>query len=165
MRLGYNTNGLCHHDLVQAIELLAQPKTRGRGAAAAREPLKVFEASPVTEEPIKLLEGRYGPYVTDGTTNASIPKGATPEDVTFEHALQLLAERAARAPAKKKKKAAKKKTSKKTTSKKTETKKKAVSKEKKASSTKKKVTTSKSATKKTAKKTPKKAAAESQTSS
>ena len=62
----------------------------------AKEPLKVFEASPVTEEPIKLLAGRYGPYVTDGTTNASLPKGAVPEELTFDQAVQLLADRAAK---------------------------------------------------------------------
>lgn len=105
--------------LEQAIELLKQPKTRGRGAA--KEPLKVFEQkSPVTEEEVKLLDGRYGPYVTDGSTNASLPKDAKPEELTFEQALNLLAERAAKAPAKKKKKkkAAKKKTAKKKTAKK-----------------------------------------------
>ena len=99
----------------KAIELLAQPKTRGRGAA--KEPLKVFEPSPVTEEPIKLLEGRYGPYVTDGETNASLAKGTSPEELTFDQAVNLLAERAAKGGTKKKKKA-KKKAAKKTTKKK-----------------------------------------------
>jgi DNA topoisomerase-1 len=94
--------------LEQSLDLLAQPKARGRGRAAPREPLKVFPPSPVTNEPIKLLAGRYGPYVADGTTNASLPRGVTPEEVTFEQAVQLLAERAASAPAKKK--AAKRKT-------------------------------------------------------
>ncbi|MDA1052485.1 MAG: type I DNA topoisomerase [Planctomycetota bacterium] len=102
----------------KAIELLAQPKTRGRGGAATREPLKVFEASPVTEQPIKLLEGRFGPYVTDGETNASLPRGTSPEEFTFDQAVMLLAERAARGGTKKKKKrttktAAKKKPAKK----------------------------------------------------
>ena len=58
------------------------------------------------------MHGRYGPYVTDGTTNASLPRGTTVDDVTFEYALNLLKERAAAAPAKKKaprKKAATKK--------------------------------------------------------
>jgi DNA topoisomerase-1 len=120
--------------LSEALELLAQPRYAGRGRTAPREPLRVFEASPVTEQPIKLLDGRYGPYVTDGQTNASLPKGVTPDEVTFEQAVQLLAERAAKgttgrsrgrkkakakkaAPRKKaaKKKAAKKKTAKKKT--------------------------------------------------
>jgi DNA topoisomerase-1 len=105
--------------LEQALELLAQPKTRGRGRAAPREPLKVFPPSPVTNEPIKLLAGRYGPYVADGATNASLPRGATPEELTFEQAVILLAERAAKAPPKKK---AAKKTAK-TTAKKTAAKK------------------------------------------
>jgi DNA topoisomerase-1 len=85
--------------LDQAVELLAQPKTRGgRGRAAPREPLKAFEASPITQQPVKVLAGRYGNYVTDGTTNATLPKGVLPEDLTFQQALDLLAERAARGP-------------------------------------------------------------------
>ena len=83
----------------QALELLAQPKQRGRGRAAPKEPIKTFEASPVTSKPIVLLEGRYGPYVTDGTTNASLPRDASPESLTFDQAVVLLAERAARVEA------------------------------------------------------------------
>ncbi|MGN6546922.1 MAG: type I DNA topoisomerase, partial [Aureliella sp.] len=80
----------------QALELLAQPKTTGRGRAAAKkEPLKTFEASPVTGNPIQLLDGRYGPYVTDGETNASLPKESKPEELTFTQAVDLLAARAA----------------------------------------------------------------------
>lgn len=113
----------------QAIELLKQPKTRGRAAATPKEPLKKFEKpSPVTEKEVKVLDGRYGPYVTDGESNASLPKGITPEELTYEKALELLAERAAKAPKKKKakkkaapKKAAKKKTETKKTTKKTAT--------------------------------------------
>ena len=96
--------------LEQAVHLLAQPKTHGRGRAAAkREPLKVFEESPVTKQKIQLLDGRYGPYVTDGETNASLPKGTAVEELTFPEALELLAARAAAGPPKKKakKKAAK----------------------------------------------------------
>jgi DNA topoisomerase-1 len=84
----------------QALALLATPKTRGgRGAAAPKAPLKELGASPVTGEAIKLLDGRYGPYVTDGATNASLPKGLEPDGLTLEKALELLAERAASAPA------------------------------------------------------------------
>jgi len=83
--------------LSQAVELLAQPKRRRR-ASRQKEPIKVFDASPVTSEPVRLLSGRYGPYVTDGKTNASLPRGVSLEDVTFERALDLLAERAARGP-------------------------------------------------------------------
>ena len=94
--------------LEKALELLAQPRTGGRGRNAPREPLKVFEVSPVTGEPIKLLAGRYGPYVTDGQTNASLPKGTAAEALTFEESLKLLAERAEKggAPKRGRKKAA-----------------------------------------------------------
>jgi len=125
-------------ELEQSIELLAQPKTRG-GRGAPKEPLKTLDKSPVTEEVLKVMDGRYGPYVTDGETNASLPKGTKPEDLTMEIALNLLAERAAKAPAKKKKK---KKATKKTTTKKAAKKK----------TTKKKSTKKKAAKKTTAKK-------------
>ena len=91
-----------------------------------------FDPSPVTEEPIKLLDGRYGPYVTDGATNASLPRGTTVEELDFDQAVNLLAERAARSPKKatRKKKKAKKKAAKKKTAKKKKTKKKAAKKKK-----------------------------------
>jgi DNA topoisomerase-1 len=92
--------------LEQALHLLSQPKQRGRGAAAKREPLKVFEESPVTQKKVQLLDGRYGPYVTDGETNASLPKGTAIEELTFQEALELLAARAAMGPPKKKAKRA-----------------------------------------------------------
>jgi DNA topoisomerase-1 len=102
--------------LEQAVHLLAQPKVHGRGRAAAkREPLKVFEASPVTSQKVQLLDGRYGPYVTDGETNASLPKGTATEELTFNEALDLLAARAAAGPPKRK--SAKRRTAKATTSK------------------------------------------------
>src|SRR5262245_16058862 len=85
--------------LEQAVHLLAQPKAQGRGRAAPREPLKTFEASPITNQPVKLLAGKYGNYVTDGTTNATLPKDIAPEELTLQQALDLLAERAARGPA------------------------------------------------------------------
>jgi DNA topoisomerase I len=93
--------------LEQAVELLAQPKTRGRGAGAKKEPLKVFDPSPITTKPVHLLDGRYGPYLTDGETNASLPKGASVEELTFAEALDLLAARAALGPPKKKRAKAK----------------------------------------------------------
>ena len=132
-------------NLEQALGLLAQPKTRGRGRAAPKEPLKVFEESPVTGEVVKLLDGRFGPYVTDGTTNASIPKGTSVEDVSFTQALDLLAVRAAKGPKKKaKKKAAKKKTTKKKATKKKAAKKKATKKATKKAKAKKKTTSGES---------------------
>jgi DNA topoisomerase-1 len=89
--------------LEQALHLLSQPKAVGRGRAAAkREPLKVFDVSPVTNQKVQLLDGRYGPYVTDGQTNASVPKGTPVEELTFQEALDLLAARAAAGPSKKK---------------------------------------------------------------
>ena len=116
--------------LEQAIELLKQPKTRGR--RAPKEPLRVYEdKSPITENEVKILDGRFGPYVTDGETNASLRKGMDPKEMTFEAALDLLAERAAKGPAKKKKKkkkAAKKKAAKKKPAKKKAAKKKAAKK-------------------------------------
>jgi len=83
--------------LDQAVQVLAQPKG-GRGAVRRKEPIKVFEASPVTGEKVQLLDGRYGPYVTDGKTNASLPRGTAPEEVTLEYALQLLRTRAEKGP-------------------------------------------------------------------
>jgi DNA topoisomerase-1 len=89
--------------LDQAVHLLAQPKTRGRGAAAKKEPLRVFEKpSPVTEKSVQVLDGRYGPYITDGDTNISLRKGMTIEELTFDEALGMLAEKAALGPTKKK---------------------------------------------------------------
>ena len=94
----------------QAMELLAQPKTVGRGRGAAREPLKAFGASPVTTNPVHLLSGRYGMYVTDGVTNATLPRGTSPEELTFEYALNLLKVRAEQGPSERQlKKAAAKK--------------------------------------------------------
>ncbi|QDT06378.1 DNA topoisomerase 1 [Rubripirellula lacrimiformis] len=112
----------------EALDLLKQPKTRGRGTP--KEPLKMFEKpSPITEKEVKILEGRFGPYVTDGETNASLRKGMEPKEMTFEAALDLLAERAAKGPTKKKKKkATKKKATKKKVAKKKTTKKKAAKK-------------------------------------
>jgi DNA topoisomerase I len=100
----------------EALDLLAQPKTRGR-TAAKKEPLKTFQPSPVTGKDVQVLDGRYGPYVTDGTTNASLPKDSAPEELTFEQALDLLAARAAAGGTKRKsaKKASKAPAKKKTT--------------------------------------------------
>ena len=75
----------------------------GRARGSAREPLKAFGDSPVTGKPVKLMEGRFGPYVTDGETNATLPKSADPATLDFETALRLLEERAAKGPAKGKK--------------------------------------------------------------
>jgi len=85
--------------LDQARELFAQPKPRGRAArAAAAPPLRELGDDPASGKPIVLREGRFGPYVTDGETNASLRKGDTPESITPQRAVELLAERRAAAP-------------------------------------------------------------------
>ena len=93
--------------LDECLQLLAQPKTRGR--AAAKPPLKELGDDPATGAPMVLKDGRFGPYVTDGESNASLRKGDTVENITPERAAELLAERRLKAPPKKKKAAAKKK--------------------------------------------------------
>jgi len=90
--------------LEEAKALLAQPKPRGRAArAAAAPPLRELGEDPATSKPIVLREGRFGPYVTDGETNASLRKGDTVEAITPQRAVELLAERRAAAPAPKRK--------------------------------------------------------------
>jgi len=92
-----------------AVVKLAEAAEAKGGRGAAREPLKLFGKSPETDKDVKLMEGRFGPYVTDGVTNATLPKTADPETMTLESALVMLAERAAKGPAKGKKKAPAKK--------------------------------------------------------
>jgi DNA topoisomerase-1 len=109
--------------LDEAAALLAQPKERGRRAAAA-PPLRELGNDPVSGKPMVVKDGRFGPYVTDGETNASLRKGDSIEELTDERAAELLADRRARGPAKKApRKAAKKspakKAAKKTAAKKT----------------------------------------------
>lgn len=81
----------------------------GRQARGSREPLKLLGKHPRTEVEIKLMAGRFGPYVTDGTTNATLPKTIEPDALTLEEAAQLIDDRAAKGPAKGKKKPAAKK--------------------------------------------------------
>ena len=106
-------------DLAGAQELFAQPKYGARKAASA---LKEFDADPVSGKPVKVKDGRFGPYVTDGETNATIPRGDSVEDITFERATELLAIKRAKGPVKRKapakKPAAKKPAAKKTAAKK-----------------------------------------------
>ncbi|MFB2599416.1 type I DNA topoisomerase [Herbiconiux sp. P17] len=92
-------------DLPGALELFAQPKYGARRASSA---LKEFDADPESGKPIRVKDGRFGPYVTDGVTNATIPRGETVEEVDFERAVQLLADKRAKGPAKPKAGAAKK---------------------------------------------------------
>ncbi|MBS0255737.1 MAG: topoisomerase DNA-binding C4 zinc finger domain-containing protein, partial [Proteobacteria bacterium] len=72
----------------------------GRAARTPAEPLKTFGPHPTSGGEVKLLAGRYGPYVTDGTTNATLPRGTEPEGLTAEAAFALIDERAAKGPAK-----------------------------------------------------------------
>jgi len=73
----------------------------GRGARASAEPLKTFGPHPESGGEMKLMAGRYGPYVTDGTTNATLPRDKQPEALTAEEAVALIDEKAAKGPAKK----------------------------------------------------------------
>jgi DNA topoisomerase-1 len=73
----------------------------GRQRAASREPIAVLGKHPQSGGDIKVMAGRYGPYVTDGATNATLPKGAKPESVTLDEAVRLIDERAAKGPSKK----------------------------------------------------------------
>ncbi|MEV7888781.1 type I DNA topoisomerase [Streptomyces sp. NPDC002817] len=112
--------------LEEALAIYAQPKQRGR--AAAKPPLKELGADPVSEKPVVVKDGRFGPYVTDGETNATLRSGDSVEEITPERGFELLAEKRAKAPAKKtakkapaKKAPAKKATAAKTAAKKTTT--------------------------------------------
>jgi len=98
--------------LAEAEAIFAQPK-RGRNQKT-KPPIQEFGESPDTGKPVRVLDGRFGPYVTDGVTNATIRRGLDPDTITFEDALDLLRERAAKGPAKKAAKGAKKPAKKKT---------------------------------------------------
>lgn len=105
--------------LDEALAIYAQPKQRGR--AAAKPPLKELGTDPVSERPVVVKDGRFGAYVTDGETNATLRTGDSVEDITPERGYELLAEKRAKGPVKKK--TAKKAPAKKTAAKKTAAKK------------------------------------------
>ncbi|MFD6497158.1 type I DNA topoisomerase [Streptomyces sp. NPDC060188] len=109
--------------LEEALEIYSQPKQRGR--AAAKPPLKELGEDPVSQKPVVVKDGRFGPYVTDGETNATLRSDDSVEDITPERGYELLAEKRAKGPAKKtaKKAPAKKATAKKAPAKKTAAKK------------------------------------------
>ncbi|GAQ58237.1 type I DNA topoisomerase [Streptomyces acidiscabies] len=85
--------------LEEALEIYSQPKQRGR--AAAKPPLKELGADPVSGKPVVVKDGRFGPYVTDGETNATLRSGDSVEEITPERGYELLAEKRAKAPVKK----------------------------------------------------------------
>jgi DNA topoisomerase I len=87
-------------DMPGALALLAQPRQRRGQRSAATKPLRELGTDPVGGKEIVLKEGRFGPYVTDGETNASLRKGDDSETVTLDRAVELLAERRAKGPAK-----------------------------------------------------------------
>jgi len=127
--------------LEEALAIYAKPKERGRAAAA---PLKELGEDPVSGKPMVVKEGRFGAYVTDGETNATLRKDDEPETITPERGAELLAEKRARGPVTRKR-AAKKAATRKTATKKVATKKAAAKK-----TTAKKTATRKTATKKSA---------------
>ena len=104
IRKGEETRSLESEDqlfsitLEQALDVLAQPKTR-RARGAAKPPLRDLGADPASGRPILVKEGRFGRYVTDGETNASLRGGETVEGLTLDRAVELLTERRARGPA------------------------------------------------------------------
>lgn len=85
--------------LEEALAIYAQPKQRGRGAA--KPPLAEFGEDPTSGKKVVVKDGRFGPYVTDGETNITVPRAMDPESLTAEQAYELLADKRAKGPAKK----------------------------------------------------------------
>jgi DNA topoisomerase-1 len=122
LKAGTDTRSLPNEDSLfsvtmdEALALFAQPKTRGRRAAA--EPLRTIGDDPASGRAVTLRKGRFGPYVTDGETNASLRTGDDPETITIERAAELLQDRRDRGPAQKRPRTTKKATAKKSSAKK-----------------------------------------------
>ena len=124
LKKGTDSRSLEHEEQIfttsldQALAIYAQPKQHGRRTAAA--PLRELGADPATGDPIVIKDGRFGAYVTDGTTNATLRKDDKVEEITLERAAELLSDKRAAGPSKRatKKTTAKKATAKKTTAKK-----------------------------------------------
>jgi DNA topoisomerase I len=106
VKKGVETRSLASEDELftitaeQALELLAKPKER-RGRAAPKPPLRELGQDPGSGRALVVKDGRFGPYVTDGETNASLRKGDDVDGLTVDRAIELLADRRARGPAKK----------------------------------------------------------------
>jgi len=105
--------------LDQAKALLAEPKARGRGRGTATPPLRELGNDPASGKPMVIKDGRFGPYVTDGETNASLRKGDEVATITPERGAELLADRRAAAPAPRARKTTTRSTASKTTASKT----------------------------------------------
>lgn len=105
LRKGTDSRSLATEDqlfdvtLDEALKLYAEPKARGRRTAAAAPPLRELGADPASGKPMVVKDGRFGPYVTDGETNASLRKADNVESLTDERAAELLAEKRAKGPA------------------------------------------------------------------
>ena len=98
-----NTREVFDVGMNRAVDLLAQAANRGAGGGRAKaEPIKALGAHPTSGGEMKVMPGRYGPYVTDGTTNATLPRDMKPEDVTEAQAIELIDARAAKGPPAKK---------------------------------------------------------------
>ncbi|MBR7619696.1 type I DNA topoisomerase [Phenylobacterium sp. 20VBR1] len=93
--------------LNRAVTLLAEKRAGGRGGRGESAALKDLGAHPVDGQPVKVLAGRYGPYIKHGSTNANVPKGSDPQDLTLEEAVKLIAERVEKGGGKKPAKKAK----------------------------------------------------------
>lgn len=109
--------------LDEAKELFAQPKYGKRTRGAAKPPLRELGEDPESGKPVVIKDGFYGAYITDGVTNRTLPKQYTPESIEPQVAFELLAQKRAAGPVKRKRAASKKTTTKKTAAKKTTTKK------------------------------------------
>ena len=131
--------------LDEALAVYAEPKQFGR-RGSAKPPLREFGEDPTNGKPVVAKEGRFGPYITDGETNVTVPRGTTVEELTVQQAYDMLADKRAKGPTKKT--AAKKTATKKTAAKKT------ASSATAKKTTAKKTTTKKAAAEKTAEKTP-----------
>src|SRR5690606_1284338 len=88
--------------LNRAVAVLAEKRAGGKGGRAQAAALKELGAHPADGAPVRVLSGRFGPYIKHGSTNANVPRGSDPQEITLEQAVALLAEREAKGGGKKK---------------------------------------------------------------